>query len=176
MVSALTTQLMIPSVFKLRKGIVIPISQYRITMLTIQRNIRKMPQIIAGQLAEIHDEETGKIIKNSGLSHKAEIALISHLDIEDHNSSEIKIISRSPVGAFFEYGVKPHEVFPNQLSVHGYRVADWIASSQNPEMKSFIVGGPTSTLKKPGVQFMAKGFNKSLAFAPRVTNHTVERI
>lgn len=166
------------SIFKGRDVLVVPMKNYAFTINLIVRNIKNIPENITNELAEIHDKETGKILQEADLRSEARTALISHIDIKDKDSKNLQIVSMSDIGAFFEFGVRQHEVFRDMTTIRGELVGDWMDEHGFPEgTKSFIVGQPGTILDKNNpLMFMGKGYEKSWKNAPRVTNKFIKKI
>jgi len=152
--------------------------KYSTTINQLVKNIGNIPFNVTPELLKIHDTKTSDVLNNSSLREAAKSALVSHIKIEDKNEQIIKIVSLSSVGAFFEYGVRPHEVYANYISVNGKPVADWIRKQGGDLTKtnSFIVGGPNSILLKPGIRFMEQGYKAAWNETPKITSKYINKI
>lgn len=166
---------MIGSVFRGGDFLIIKQQQYPAVLRQIVRNIQRMPEAISRELADVHDATTLKIITKSGISKEAKEVLVAHIELIDKNSKELKIISMSNIGPFFESGVRRHMVHPSMVSVSGRLVADWLEQKGLPQAP-FEVGGANSTLKKPGLRFMELGYETSWKVAPNVTNRIIKQV
>ena len=151
---------------------------YNLTIRKIIRNLKVLPESIIHDLANIHDKETGRVLQEANLRPEARTALISHIDIKDINSTNLKIISMSDIGAFFEFGVREHEVLRDFTKISGGSVGDWMDEHAFPEgTRSFVVGKPGTILDKNNpLMFMGKGYEKSWKNAPRVTTKFIKQI
>ncbi len=178
MTSLVPVKNIIRSVFLGSDIIRVPIENYSLTLRKIVKNIRNIPENITHDLADTHDKETGKVLKNPLLRPEARRALVSHIDLVDKDSKNLKIVSMSDVGAFFEYGVRQHEVFASDRTVSGDTVGEWMDNHGFPPgSQGFIVGKPGTILDKNNpLMFMGKGFEKSWKSAPRTTDKFVKQI
>lgn len=166
------------SVFLGRDIIRVSSENYPLTLRKIISNIKNIPEVIIHDLARIHDIETGKVLQEADLRGEARTALVSHIDIKDKDSKNLQIVSMSDIGAFFEFGVRQHEVFRDMTTIRGNPVGEWMDEHGFPEgTRSFIVGKPGTILDKSNpLMFMGKGYEKSWKNAPRITNKFIKKI
>lgn len=175
-ISTVPARFSINSVFGGRPLLTVKIENYSIVMKQIVRNLINIPFNISYESAEIHDEETLKVLQSANLRPEAKTALVSRIDLNDRNSSELKIIAMADVAAFFEVGVKQHPVVRKYTSVSGASVGEWMDSHGLEDASGFIVGAPGSIQARPGIRFMEKGFNKAVSKLPTVTDKHLRRI
>ena len=145
------------SVFKGRNQIIVSKENHPSVINQLYININKVPGKVANELSQIHLQTSKAIIEDANVSDNAQKALISRLQIQDKNTESIKVVSLSNVSNFFEQGVEPHEVYNFYTKESGKSVQSWL-DDKGLNISSFIVGGPGSTLQKPGLQFMNAGF------------------
>ena len=141
----------------------------------IMANISLIPKQTTKKMAKIHLKKTNNVINTSRVSDSGIAALVSGIEFNDKLSNTIKILSLSEISAFFEQGVREHEVYPNMVSVYGSSVANWMANKgvEGP----FMVGGPDSTLNKQDpLNFMFKGYDASWNLSGKIVDQEIRKI
>lgn len=150
--------------------------KYKRVLDLLQRNIIRMANNVGTEMANVHAKTTENIVKNSPISSEAKKALLSYLIYADIDAETKKIVSMSNVGGLFEKGVKPHTVHPFMYQAgNGSPVQEWM-DARGFKAPSFHVGGPRSTLRRPGVQFMEKGYEKSWKDAAVIIDKHIKKI
>jgi len=144
-------------------------SQYNGIMSRIKHNLEYViPRNAIKRLSKIHLVESKNIINHAPISSRAKNALVTRMELVDEKHTTINVHSLSEVSGIFEKGVVPHTVFYNYFDVGGNPAILWMEEHGLNQNYSFNVGGPTSTIKKPGIKFMEKGFNKSSKEGPKL--------
>lgn len=148
---------------------------YPLVLGRVVRSIKKIGPTSIKKLSKIHLDETKRVINNSIARSNAREALISHLEYKDNNKQSIKILSVSNVGAFFEFGVRPHPVYSNMDTISGGLVSTWM--TKNGLDAPFIVGKPGTIMDKNNpLLFMGKGYDLSASKADGIVYHQMKNI